>query len=79
MENGQLSPFWKVGKFYLHTRAIIQSEITIFGNFEGPKVTKNMKKKHNFLSFGPKKSRILDMLTKNIFLGPPVSWQFQLG
>ena len=35
-QNGQLSPFWKEGKFYLHTRAIIQSEITIFGNFEGP-------------------------------------------
>ena len=54
-QNGQMSPFWKEGKFYLHTRAIIQSEITIFGNFEGPKVTKNMKKKTQFSQFRAQK------------------------
>ena len=43
-QNGQMSPFWKEEMFYLHTKAILQSKIIIYGNFEGPKVGKNMKK-----------------------------------
>ena len=64
---GQMSPFWKGGKFFLHISAILEDKLAFFGHFEGPEDAKIMKKSPIFSGPGPKKTLILDFLTKNNF------------
>ena len=54
-QHGQMSPFWKGGKFFLPISAILEDDIAFFGHFEGAEYAKIMKKSPIFSGPGPKK------------------------